>query len=87
MPQVPLVIYDSQGNRTVIGTADVEHSGGSFVISGTITDEHYKNLIRGNVDNPDWYSICTLDDDIQEAAIVPPMAVPQPLYKNVFKKE
>jgi hypothetical protein len=82
---VPLVIYDNEGNRKVIGSAEVEKSGSSFVIAGTVTDPSYIDAI--SVNNPDWYSVCTMDDDIQEAAIVPPMVVPKPHYQNVFDKK
>lgn len=75
MPQIPLVIYDLEGNRKVIGTANVKQVGMSFEISGDITDPEYVKLVQ--VNNPDWYSIGLLEEVPVEATIVPPASMPK----------
>lgn len=46
MTKVPLVIYDTSGNRIPIGEAEVEEVAGEWVVTGEITNERYKDFAR-----------------------------------------
>jgi hypothetical protein len=76
---VPLTIYDSEGNRTVIGTCDVKEGKGAWEISGQIIDDHYADLVRGgSFDNTDHYSFGYSEDPLtaHEAVYIPPPVIP-----------
>lgn len=73
---IPLVVYDSLGNRTVIGTCDAKATGqGGWEISGIIESEQYKHLLQGKYD-PDLYSVAFVEKrEAKEVAYVPPPAI------------
>lgn len=79
MTTVPLTVYDSEGNRTIIGSCDVEAKKGTWEISGIITDDKYLDLVRGgSFDNPDHYSVGYSEDPLtaREAVYELPPAIP-----------
>jgi hypothetical protein len=77
MTKVPLTIYDNRGNRTVIGSCDVEgDEKKGWTISGIIEDERYESILEMKY-NPDWYSIGYIPEEgAFEAAYVPKPSIP-----------
>lgn len=48
--KLPLVIYEKDGTRKVVGEATIVPDDNGFHISGAVTDPEMKKLVQGNID-------------------------------------